>query len=349
MTKPIDANLLRQLIPAGTLKADNFQELAHKTMVEELGAGTVIFKQGERDNKAVYLLEGEVHLSDGKDSRVIKGGSKSSKHPFANRQPRPCTAKAKTKCKITRVDTNLLDILMTWDQLSGIEVGAIDTAPENGKEGEKTDWMSRILSSRLFAHVPPANIQALFMRVKEKPVKAGSVIIEQGAAGDNYYIIKEGKCKVTRRTRKGEVVLAHLSDGDSFGEEALLSDTKRNANVVMTTDGSLASLSRDDFNELLKEPVLHWISVKEGTDMVQKGEASWVDVRLPSEHKEKTIPGSINIPLFMLRLKATSLDAKKKYILYCDTGKRSSAGAFILGEFGLESYCLKGGLLEYGK
>lgn len=349
MSKPIDANLLRQLIPAGTLKADNFQELAQKTMVEELGAGTIIFKQGERDGKAVYLLEGEVHLSDGKDTRIIKGGSRSSKHPFANRQPRPCTAKAKTKCQITRVDTNLLDILMTWDQLSGIEVGELETTPENGKEGEKTDWMSRILGSRLFAHVPPANIQALFMRVKEKPVKAGSVIIKQGEPGDNYYIIKEGKCKVTRSTKTGQVVLAHLSDGDSFGEEALLSDTKRNANVVMTTDGSLASLSRDDFNELLKEPALSWITAKEGTGMVQKGDAVWIDVRLANEHKEKAIPGSVNIPLFMLRLKAATLDTRKKYILYCDTGKRSSAGAFILGAHGLEIYCLKGGLFEFGK
>ena len=54
----------------------------------------------------------------------------------------------------------------------------------------------------------------------------------------------------------------------------------------------------------------------------------------------------MNIPLFMLRLKAQSLDDSKKYILYCDSGRRSSACAYLLSERGLEVYCLKGGLVE---
>ena len=53
----------------------------------------------------------------------------------------------------------------------------------------------------------------------------------------------------------------------------------------------------------------------------------------------------MNIPLFMLRLKADNLDASKPYITYCDTGRRSSAAAFLLSERGLEVYCLQGGLM----
>ncbi len=48
--------------------------------------------------------------------------------------------------------------------------------------------------------------------------------------------------------------------GDAFGEEALLSDAKRNANVTMETNGALMRLSKDDFNELLKEPMLSWLT-----------------------------------------------------------------------------------------
>ena len=50
----------------------------------------------------------------------------------------------------------------------------------------------------------------------------------------------------------------------------------------------------------------------------------------------------------MLRMKADSLDPAKKYILYCDSGRRSSAAVFLLNERGLQAYCLKGGLLERG-
>ncbi len=81
--------------------------------------------------------------------------------------------------------------------------------------------------------------------------------------------------------------------------------------------------------------------------MVKDG-ALWFDVRLDSEHKTTGIEGSINIPLFMLRLKADSLDPEKKYVLYCDTGRRSSAAAYLLSERGQQAYCLKGGLVERG-
>jgi rhodanese-related sulfurtransferase len=154
---------------------------------------------------------------------------------------------------------------------------------------------------------------------------------------------------VTRASKTGpELTLATLSDGDAFGEEALLTESKRNANVIMITDGTLVRLSKEDFNELLKEPNLTWVQNAEAERMVREEGAIWVDVRLESEHKNSGIPGSINIPLFMLRLKLESLDPVKKYILYCDTGRRASAAAFLLSEKGLQAYCLKGGLVERG-
>jgi rhodanese-related sulfurtransferase len=205
------------------------------------------------------------------------------------------------------------------------------------------------LQSKAFLQVPPANIQAIFMRMQEVPVRAGEAIIKQGDDGDYYYIVKNGKCKVTRASKTGgtELTLATLNDGDAFGEEALLTEAKRNANVIMITDGTLVRLSKADFNELLKEPNLTWVQSSEAEKMVREG-AVWVDVRLESEHKNNGIEGSLNIPLFMLRMKLDSLDPAKKYILYCDTGRRSSAAAFLLSERGLAAYCLKGGLVERG-
>jgi len=207
--------------------------------------------------------------------------------------------------------------------------------------------MTRILQSKAFMQLPPANIQAMFMRMQEVPVKAGDAVIKQGEDGDYYYIIKSGKCKVTRNSKTGsELTLATLGNGDAFGEEALLSEAKRNANIIMTTSGAVMRLSKEDFNELLKEPMLNWVTNKEADAMVANEGAVWIDVRLESEHKNSGIDGSVNIPLFMLRLKAQSLDPDKKYILYCDSGRRSSACAFLLSERGLHVSCLKGGLVE---
>ncbi|MBF8268663.1 MAG: hypothetical protein HW386_372 [Gammaproteobacteria bacterium] len=344
----VDKTLLKTFVPPSALNAENFQELASKTEVEELGAGKAIFKQGDIDRKTVYLLEGEVELITATgEKNLVQAGTGVAKHPLANQQPRKHTAVTKSPCKITRIDSDLLDILLTWDQLSGIEVDEISTeATEEG--ADDGDWMTRILQSKAFLQVPPANIQAIFMRMEELPVKTGETIIKQGDDGDYYYIIKNGKCKVTRTSKTGsELTLATLGDGDAFGEEALLTDAKRNANIVMTTNGVLMRLSKADFNQLLKEPNLKWVTSAEAEKLISQG-AVWVDVRLESEHKNSGIPGSVNIPVFMLRLKADTLDPAKKYILYCDSGRRSSAAAFLLSERGLEAYCLKGGLVERG-
>jgi CRP-like cAMP-binding protein len=341
----VDKTLLKRFVPPSALNAENFQELAGKAVVEDVPPGRAIFKAGETDRKTIYLVEGEVEMTTAAgDKSVVRSGTDIARHPIANHQPRKHTAVAKVPSKITRIDSDLLDVLLTWDQLSGIEVGEITVTEDDGGGGGSDDWMTRILQSKAFLQVPAANIQQMFMRMQEVAFKTGDAIIKQGDDGDYYYIIKHGKCKVTRPSKTGaELVLATLGDGDAFGEEALLSEAKRNANVVMTTDGVLMRLAKADFNQLLKEPMLNWVTRKQADELVKQG-AAWVDVRLESEHAANGIPGSVNVPLFMLRMKADSLPAGKKYILYCDTGRRSSAGAFLLSERGHQVVCLKGGL-----
>ncbi|MBS0614622.1 MAG: rhodanese-like domain-containing protein, partial [Proteobacteria bacterium] len=67
-------------------------------------------------------------------------------------------------------------------------------------------------------------------------------------------------------------------------------------------------------------------------------------VRLPSEFQNFRIDDAVNIPLYFIRLKVNTLDKKTPYVVCCDTGRRSSAGAYILSERGFEAYVLKGGL-----
>lgn len=339
----VDRAILKTFVIPNALNPDSFDELISKTVVEEVAAGKQIFSEGETDKKTVYLIDGQVTLMSSKGgSLTLDSGTQSATHPLAHFQPRKHSALAKSACKIIRIDSDLLDMLMTWGQMASIEVDEI------GDE-DSTDWMTRILQSKAFLQVPAGNIQAMFMRIEEVVVKAGETIIKQGDPGDFYYVIKQGKCKVGRLSKTGaSLTLATLKDGDAFGAEALLSDAKRNANVVMLTDGVLMRLAGKDFNELLKAPMLAWVTKSEAEAMVKQGEAKWLDVRLDSEHKNDALLDSINIPLFMLRLKVGTLEESTKYIVYCDTGSRSSAAAFLLSERGMNVACLKGGLTGSG-
>jgi rhodanese-related sulfurtransferase len=139
------------------------------------------------------------------------------------------------------------------------------------------------------------------------------------------------------------VPLAELSTGDCFGEEALVSEAKRNATITMLTDGTLMRLSKRDFLELLKKPLVHYVDYEHAAAMVKSG-GTWLDVRVPEEHARQALNGSINVPLSTLRDRASKLSANQLYIICCDTGRRSAAAAFLLTQRGFEVYVLEGGL-----
>lgn len=213
-------------------------------------------------------------------------------------------------------------------------------------EGDASDvaWMRHLLESRALLRLPATSIQALFERFEEVPMKAGQIVIRQGEPGDYYYVIKRGRCRVVRKTGEQPMVaLADLTEGDGFGEEALLSDAPRNATIASLSDGALMRLAKADFVKLLKEPLLERVTDQEAMAQVAAG-AGLIDVRLESEYRRASLKGSINIPLARLRQKSVELDRKRRYIVYCDTGRRSAAAAFLLSERGLEVAVLRDGI-----
>ncbi len=341
MSKNVDRELLKTFTPLSGLKPENQAEIASKTIIQELGAGRYIFKEGDNDKRTIYVLSGELELRQGdKVVRVVKGGAPDSKHPLAPQTPRHVSARAKTDIEFIAVDSDLLDIMLTWDQTGSFEVGELHAEEDTGD-----DWMAAILQTKAFHKIPPANIQAMFMRMQPVNKQAGETVIKQGEDGDYFYIITQGKCVVTRETptNKAGIRLAELGVGDSFGEEALISDAKRNATITMKTDGQLMRLGKDDFKTLLNEPMLNWVDLEKARQLVANG-GQWLDVRLPSEYENAHPEGAINLPLYFVRLKMNTLDPKKTYVAFCDTGRRSSAAAYILAERGFTVAVLKGGM-----
>lgn len=340
--KLIDSRYLSLLVPMSELTQDNLMDLAGKTAVEELPKGKSLFKKGDSDNYSYYLIQGEVALISGSEpDKIITGGTAQSRFPLDHHRPRQASAITQTDIRYIRIDNDLLDILLTWDQNATYRVNEIEQA-----EDEDNDWMSQMLRSEIFHRIPAGNIQAVFMHMEPVGVKAGENVINQGDDGDYYYFIRKGHCVVNHTSAKsGKVIkLAELDAGQGFGEEALISGAKRNATITMMTDGSLMRLAKQHFDELLKAPVLRTLTFEQAKEAVKSG-AIWLDVRLESEHKHVAIPGSINIPLYLLRHKAATLDKSKKYVVYCDTGRRSSSAAYLLSERGFSAAVLSGGLM----
>ena len=344
MNLPFDSQKLRRFVPLSEISHDNFIELANNITIESLAAKKKLFSRGDQNDVSYYLLNGEIEFIDNDGNiSTLTSKSKKCRFPLDQNNPRQTTAISKTEIQYFSINKNLLDVLLTWDQNKNYIVSEINDA-----EVDDNDWMTQLLKLDIFHTIPPANIQAIFQRIQSVPVKKDDVIINQGDKGDFYYIIKSGSCRVIRNaeeTGNKELKIADIEAGNSFGEDALITDNPRNATVIMNADGVLMRLAKNDFLEQLKEPVIKSVNYADAETMIEDG-AIWLDVRLPSEYQNKKISNSINIPLFLLRLNASKLSKEKKYVVYCDTGSRSASATFILNERGYNAYLLEGGMFD---
>jgi len=341
----IDLNKFRTLIPINALYENSLMQLARQARTVKLSKGETIFSQGDEDSDSVFLLTGTIELiSTQGEEMEISSGSNSSSYALAADTPRKYTAIATSDtATVVWVDRILLERLLAWGE---------STLPEESKQDEinrgpsalDSEWMMAMLQTETFQRLPAQNIQELFSRMEELRVKEGEIIVRYGEDGGFYYMVKNGRCQVSRPTSDGgEEILAEIGRGSSFGEESLISDTTRNATITMLSDGKIMRLAKQDFIDLYNEPIINLVSMDEAETMVDQG-AILLDVRLESEYQNSHLSDANNLPLGLVREKGPELDTDKHYILYCDTGQRSSTAAFLLSAMGLDVYVIRGGI-----
>jgi len=338
----IEAADLAKLYPLDSLRPETREQLTGEAAVTEYLRDEVLFRAGDLDSDTYYVLDGVILgvYPDGR-SKQFNSQSLQGRYAIGDSQPRRFTASVQSaSARVLRMDRRYTEKVIAWDQLSRSEnFRHFDPTPEGNR------WVFRLLQSRAFHKLPTGNIERMFQSFEEIQVTAGDVVIREGDTGDYFYVIKDGAASVSKYLDGNETVVAYLVRGDCFGEDALLSNTQRNATVRMMQDGRLMRLGRKAFEEVLKPPVVEWLTPGQASILARQ-DAVVVDVRMPAEHAQRAIKGSLNIPLFRLREEAAErFDRRQKFIVYCNTGERSAAAAFILTRLGYtDVFALQGGL-----
>jgi ATP-binding cassette, subfamily B, bacterial len=131
-----------------------------------------------------------------------------------------------------------------WEKQAGLQVS------RDGRRATVTG--KRLRHITLFADLSDDVLDRIADQFDSEYFEADQVVVACGEPGDRFYLIARGEVAITVPGHAGgEEVLNHLSDGDNFGEVALLRDSPRMATVRTVAPSIFLTMGRDHFLELV--------------------------------------------------------------------------------------------------
>lgn len=105
--------------------------------------------------------------------------------------------------------------------------------------------------------------------IQKVAYKAGDFIFLEGDKETHFYIIEKGSVQIFTKKKGGERInIIDISEGESFGEFALLDKAPRSASAKALTDVVLVKVSAEGYEQLLAE-IPTWASTMLRSFMVR--------------------------------------------------------------------------------
>jgi len=239
-----DHTVINELLKRGKLTREQIEKVVGKNAITR---AVGVYERVDVDTLALEVLPGDTFVlaSDG-----LTGYIESLDELAAQLQPDGDTA-VKALIKLANDRGGKDNITAVIVKLG--EEGAQDEA------GAKRLALKREVLAKmpLFAHLTERELLRVLQAVDVRPYAAEQVVIQEGAKGDELFIVLSGTVRVMR----GDDVLTKLGPGEHFGEMALIRSVPRSATVKAEPGGAeFIVIRRADFFEILRKE--HELAVK---------------------------------------------------------------------------------------
>jgi hypothetical protein len=201
----------------------------------------------------------------------------------------------------------------SFEPFAGLPVATL-AADENA-------WQVRFLASPLLQRLRPLHWQQLLQGMTAETLAAGATLVEAGTAGDACFVLQSGRARVHRGAR----TLAVLAPGALFGEDALITGSRRNASVSLLEPGRVGCMAAPRFEAWLLTAVIRPLG--------SPGARRLLCIAPPAV----ALSGSIHLPLARIRDAAGSLDAGAAYCVAGGTLRERWLAAFVLAQQGFDA------------
>ena len=342
-TLPNPESLIEQLVPLNQVDRKYHKQLRKHIKLVEVASGDWIIRKNSDPKINHYLIEGSAELRHSFEQRLtLSTDQQCFDQPLEKQLEQRSSIRALEPCSLLIVNTEQVDQLLAWSQdfnifyLDESEMGLNDH--DLIDDDFQEDWDNAFIRSPLAANLSNTAIHQLLAALEDVEVEAGQQIVKKHSDGDYFYIVKKGLAKVITDPQgpfNGETFT--IEPGSYFGDEALIANTIRNAEVIMQTDGVLARLSNNHFQTLVRA---YLISTAPDEVYNQAENIQILDVRLPLETKIQPIEKSRNIPIAEFRNHISEFKTSCLYIIAPSDDKRSDLATYLMRQAGFEAYQL---------
>ena len=138
-----------------------------------------------------------------------------------------------------------------WEQRLGYDESSILASLPPSLKTEVSLHLKRDIIQRvpLFKDASEGFIKEIALQITPVVYLPGDYVVAAGETGNDMYFVSRGELEVV--SKDGEMVFTKLSDGDFFGEIALMLKQPRTASVRATTYCDLYRLDRELFERVL--------------------------------------------------------------------------------------------------
>ncbi len=130
----------------------------------------------------------------------------------------------------------------------------IEDAKQRREEDEKAPER-RFPETPLFGALGEEEFNQVVSRFQVGTIPKGTMLIKEGSKGDSFFIVSQGDVRVFRTHPKSgkKITLAHLKDGEFFGEMAFFLDSVRTASCETAQETVLLRINRNDLDQLIEK------------------------------------------------------------------------------------------------
>ena len=337
----ISTDILKKYDFFSSLSDGALEAITEKLEAVELPAGSKIIEEGTTGDSFYMVCKGEIEMTKmtefGQSAKVASAGPGEvfGEMALLTNLPRSCSVSAASDVRLAKISKDDFEDIVRLDTVFSSMLE---------RKSRDHDDFNVIKTLQPLALIEPEKMLALISTMEEKTFAPGENIITQGEKGDAYYIVKSGRVAVIKKKEgQDSEKVAELRSGQGFGEEAIIRDEPRNATVQALDEAVTLALDKKSFIGILQKSFVENAFPEDIIDEIDE-DTVILDARIPPEHQEEHIKGSVNIPIEILRDELSKLDKSKQYYTYCTNDSRGMTAAFLMKSMGFKADALRGGL-----